>query len=432
MGKQFLAHAELLQVCALVYQLFFSPLRRFPGPKLWAISYIPYARSFTSGHGHKDVLELHKKYGPIIRVGPNHLSVDHPDGMQDLRGHRKSGEHGKDAHNSLVNRHNIIGANREDHQRFRRLLAHGFSAQSMLAQQPIIKSYIDKLFIRFHQASSGGQKPVDVEKWFNFATFDIVGDLAFGEPFGCLEDATYHPWVDLIFQSMKNMTFLISSRRLSWIGPLFMMTVPRSLRTKLAENQELSRQKVRKRLDLGTERPDFMDAMLRKSEALDMPISFEELTSNSFILIIAGSETTATLMSAATYFLATHPECLAKLNDEVRSAFLSEEQIDMLSVGELKYLSAVLDESLRLYPPAPGPAPRMISQGGDTIVGEFIPEGTSVDIWHWVLYHDPDHFAMVDEFHPERWLGDDPRFSRDVKNVFQPFSVGPRSCIGKK
>ncbi|PCD30273.1 hypothetical protein QX201_000040 [Fusarium graminearum] len=126
------------------------------------------------------------------------------------------------------------------------------------------------------------------------------------------------------------------------------MTVPRSLRTKLAENQELSRQK---------------------------PISFEELRSNAFILIIAGSETTATLMSAATCFLATHPECLAKLNDEVRSAFLSEEQIDMLSVGELKYLSAVLDESLRLYPPAPGPAPRMISQGGDTIVGEFIPEG---------------------------------------------------------
>ncbi|KAF5230818.1 hypothetical protein FANTH_13669 [Fusarium anthophilum] len=412
--------------------LFFSPLRKFPGPKLWAISYIPYARSCTSGHGHKDFLELHKKYGPIIRVGPNHLSVDHPDGMQDLRGHRKSGEHGKDAHNLSANGRNIIGANREDHQRFRRLLAHGFSAQSMLAQQSIIKLYIDKLFTRLHEACGGGQKPVNLEKWFNFTTFDIIGDLAFGEPFGCLEDATYHPWVDLLFQSMKNMSFLINSKRLSWIGPLFMMTVPHSLRTKLAENQELSRQKVRKRLDLGTERPDFMDAMIRKSKALDLPISFEELTSNAFILIIAGSETTATLMSAATYFLATHPECLAKLKDEVRSAFQSEDQIDMISVQELKYLSAVLDESLRLYPPAPGPSPRVISEGGDTISGNFIPEGTNVDIWHWVLYHDPNHFAMVEEFHPERWLGDDPRFALDAKHVFQPFSLGPRNCIGKK
>jgi cytochrome P450 len=254
----------------IAYQLFFSPLRKFPGPKLWAISYIPYARSYTSGHGHKDILKLHQKYGPIVRVGPKHLSVDHPNGMQDLRGHRKSGEHEKEELNSLTNRHNILGAKREDHQRFRRLLAHGFSAQSMLAQQPIIKSYVDQLFIRLHEACNGGKKPVDVVKWFNFTTFDIIGDLAFGEPFGCLENATYHSWVELIFLSIKNMSFLIGSRRLSWLGPLFMMTVPRSLRSKLAENQELSRQKVRKRLDLGTERPDFMDAMLRKSKALDL------------------------------------------------------------------------------------------------------------------------------------------------------------------
>lgn len=187
--------------------------------------------------------------------------------MQDVRGHRKTGENPKDAINSLPNRDNIIGANREDHQRFRRILAHGFSAQSMLAQQPVIKHYVDQLFTKLHEASGGGTKPVDIERWFNFTTFDVIGDLAFGEPFGCLEDGTYHPWVDIIFKSIKNMAFLNSSRRLSWIGPLLMMTVPRSLSTKLAENRELSRQKVRKRLDLGTTRPDFMDAMIRKSES---------------------------------------------------------------------------------------------------------------------------------------------------------------------
>lgn len=187
--------------------------------------------------------------------------------MQDVRGHRKTGENPKDTINAIPNRDNIIGANREDHQRFRRVLAHGFSAQSMLAQQPVIKQYVDQLFRKLHEASEGGTKPVDIERWFNFTTFDVIGDLAFGEPFGCLEDGTYHPWVDIIFKSIKNMAFLNSSRRLSWIGPLLMMTVPRSLSTKLAENRELSRQKVRKRLDLGTSRPDFMDAMIRKSES---------------------------------------------------------------------------------------------------------------------------------------------------------------------
>lgn len=106
-------------------------------------------------------------------------------------------------------------------------------------------------------------------------------------------------------------------------------------------------------------------------------ISFEELTSNAFVLIVAGSETTATLLSAATFFLATNPESLAKLNDEVRSTFQSEDQIDILSVQNLKYLSAVLDESMRLYPPVPSASPRMIGEGGDKIIGEFIPEGVS-------------------------------------------------------
>lgn len=316
--------------------------------------------------------------------------------MQDVRGHRKTGENPKDTINAIPNRDNIIGANREDHQRFRRLLAHGFSAQSMLAQQPVIKHYVDQLFRKLHEASEGGKKPVDIERWFNYTTFDVIGDLAFGEPFGCLENATYHPWVDIIFKSIKNMAYLNSSRRLSWIGPLLMMAVPRSLVTKLAENKELSRQKVRKRLDLGTSRPDFMDAMIRKSESVgsvscaivhgllepsttdaSQMISFEELTSNAFVLIVAGSETTATLLSAATFFLATNPESLAKLNDEVRSTFQSEDQIDMLSVQSLKYLSAVLDESFRLYPPVPSSSPRMIGEGGDKIIGEFIPEGVS-------------------------------------------------------
>lgn len=98
------------------------------------------------------------------------------------------------------------------------------------------------------------------------------------------------------------------------------------------------------------------------------------------MLIVAGSETTATLLSAATFFLATNPASLAKLNDEVRSTFQSEDQIDMLSVQNLKYLSAVLDESMRLYPPVPSSSPRMIGKGGDKIIGEFIPEGVS-KIW---------------------------------------------------
>lgn len=137
----------------------------------------------------------------------------------------------------------------------------------MLAQQPIIKQYVDQLIEKLREASEGGTRPVNIERWFNFTTFDVIGDLAFGEPFGCLQDGTYHPWVDIIFKSIKNLAFVNASRRLPWIGPLLMKTVPRSLSTKFAENRELSRQKLRKRLDLGTSRPDFIESMIRKTES---------------------------------------------------------------------------------------------------------------------------------------------------------------------
>ncbi|KAK2005978.1 cytochrome P450 [Colletotrichum eremochloae] len=413
-----------------LYQLFVSPLSKIPGPKLWAVSYIPYVRLYTSGHSHRKILKLHQQYGPIIRVGPTHVSIHHPDAHEIVKNKPKSEENPKDALDTGHIRQSILGAPRADHQRYRRLLAHGFSAQTMLDQEPIIKEYIDKLFERLHEASKANTGPIDLEKWFNFTTFDIIGDLTFGEPFGCLEDGTYHPWVDIMFKTLKNITFMTATKRLSWLAPLFKTTIPKDVASKLAENEALTIEKVKKRMELGTHRPDFMDAMIRKSEIAGAAITFPELMSNAFVLITAGSETTATVLTAATYFLATHPDCLKKLTDEVLSSFASESQIDMLSVQKLTYMPALLTESMRLYPPAPGPQPRMAKEGGTNILGRFIPEGTTIDIWQWALHHDPEYFSRVEEFIPERWL-DDPSFDNDVKKVVQPFSVGYRNCIGK-
>lgn len=92
------------------------------------------------------------------------------------------------------------------------------------------------------------------------------------------------------------------------------------------------------------------------------------------ILIIAGSETTATALSAAAYYLGLHPEVQAKLSEEVRSNFKSAEEVTITSVQHLSYMSAVLDESMRVFPPVPGGLPRYTAKGGGVIAGEFIPE----------------------------------------------------------
>lgn len=102
----------------------------------------------------------------------------------------------------------------------------------------------------------------------------------------------------------------------------------------------------------------------------------EEIVSNSGCFLIAGSETTATLLSGATYHLLSNPVVLKKLQVEIRDAFYSGDEITLLSVGspgKLPYMEAVLTESLRMYPPVPASLPRMTGSMGNVIDGLFVP-----------------------------------------------------------
>lgn len=418
-------------MCVTIYNLFFHPLSRYPGPWLWAVSDIPYSLVSISGDAHKRMLQIHMRYGPVVRVGPNTVFYSHPDATKEIRGHRKGNkaEHLKDPHLHSGNQSNVIGANHENHVRYRRSLAHGFSHQAMLDQEPIINKYIDKLLKELKNQSTKQEK-IDIVRWYNYTTFDIIGDLAFGEPFYCLEKSDYHPWVALIFSGIKNLSFMSVCSKHGQLGKIVaMFLVPKDLPKKGTQHRRLSIEKVRRRLDSGSSRPDFMTAMMTPRGSSE-ELTFTELASNASLLIAAGSETTATALSAATYYLGLNPETFAKLAAEVRSVFCSEKEITLTNVQHLSYLQAVIDEAMRLFPSAPGTQPRIISPGGDTIVGRYVPEGTVVGVWQWVNHHNPAHFRDPESFLPERWLGD-ARFESDKRDAFMPFSIGPRNCIGR-
>ncbi|KAK8087512.1 cytochrome P450 [Apiospora phragmitis] len=386
---------------------------------------IPYTLNFHTGKAIWRIRDLHAQYGPFVRLAPDIVSVSHPDAHTQLQGHRTKGkpENPKDEHVIFQMKGNIIGANREDHSRFRRAMSHGFSAQAReiiaLEQQPMIKRYVDLLLQRMREHCHQGRSPLDVTQWYNWATFDIVGDLASGEPFDCLEEAHYHPG--------KVSTLL----RFEYIGRLLpMLFIPRGLVKKMQEHTELSAIKVEKRLGLQTERADLIGKMVSGSRKQGIEMSKQELVDNAALLIIAGSETTAVLLSGATYLLAKHRHVLERLQVEVCSSFSCEDEIDLVSTQKLKYLQAVLDESLRYYPPAVGALPRVIAPGGDHIVDRHVPGGTVLEVWQWVLFHNTTYFHKPDEFRPEPWLGDE-EFKNDALAGVTPFSVDPRNCIGK-
>jgi cytochrome P450 len=148
------------------------------------------------------------------------------------------------------------------------------------------------------------------------------------------------------------------------------------------------------------------------------------------VLLVAGSDTTASVLAAVTYYLSTNPIILAKLTEEIRCAFTKESEITAVSVNSLEYMLAVLNETLRIYPPAPGNTTRITAPEGATIAGNRIPGETAVVINHWATFHSSAHFTRPYEFIPERWLGDK-EFENDNRKVVQPFNVGPRNCLGR-
>lgn len=129
--------------------------------------------------------------------------------------------------------------------------------------------------------------------------------------------------------------------------------------------------KVRARQERKTERADFLAGFLGpNADASD-----EELIATARLLIIAGSETTATLLSGITYLLIKNPHVLQKLVYEVRSAFKSESEINLVGANQLRYMLACLDEAIRMYPPVAATFPRNVPAGGDFVGETWIPGG---------------------------------------------------------
>lgn len=102
-------------------------------------------------------------------------------------------------------------------------------------------------------------------RWFNYTTFDIIGDLAFGEPFGGLKSSKYDTWIQVMFNSIKSMAYLAAIGHFRiFPGLLTKLLIPRDLSTKIAENRQLAGMKVKKRLETGSNRPDYITSMTAK------------------------------------------------------------------------------------------------------------------------------------------------------------------------
>jgi len=117
----------------------------------------------------------------------------------------------------------------------------------------------------------------------------------------------------------------------------------------------------------------------------------------------------------------------------MKNAFKSAEDINLISTGNLPYLHACIQETFRMHPPVPLALPRVTPKEGAMVNNIFVPGNTRVSVTQYGSYRSASNFSEPDTFDPDRWLPNPPeKYKNDNLDVLQPFSTGPRNCIGKK
>lgn len=247
------------------------------------------------GLSHWKTKEWHDKYGHVVRIAPDELSYtngkeawpaiygtfDIPRRFSSLpcraciqESNRRKGFPTKDGagnfekdakwwNKNVGGVDNILTADDEGHRRMRRLQNPAFSDKALRMQEGVIERYTSLLIHQLHreaeEASASGGSSVDIMSWYHFLMFDLIGDLAFGEPFYCLRDAQWHWWLKAVFEIFQAGTYIRAARRFA--SPVYYLVLLLVIPKRLLKTREMQYQFGKKRVDQRllqeTDRPDF-------------------------------------------------------------------------------------------------------------------------------------------------------------------------------
>ncbi|KAH6972493.1 cytochrome P450 [Ilyonectria sp. MPI-CAGE-AT-0026] len=442
-GAVFLA----VHLFIFIIHLIRSPLKNVPGPFLARFSDFWYFWTVRRGHFEKRNREIHQKYGPVVRYGPNRYSLNDPDATKIVYGlgaqFAKSSWYstwGAPGQWTIFSDQSI-----KHHSQTRRLYQATYSMTSLVNYEPYVDE-CNNLFTQRLTEMALADVPIDMGHWFQCYAFDVIGMITYGKRLGfldrgddiggvmgALEDHMTYATLIGIFPSLHRYLYSIKNY---WAGAkgagrAYILSFTKE---RIREHQTTPKA-VPETPESSTAMVDFLSKFLAKhSDNPDAFTSYHVLTGCSANMV-AGSDTTAISLSAILYYLLTNPECLQKLRAEIRSC---EEQGNLSEFPtfqesqQMPYLQAIVKETLRMHPATGLPLERVVPEGGATIAGHYFPEGTVVGINTWVEHRDPRYFGDdADVFRPERWLDEDSQKISLMNRHWMPFGLGSRSCIGR-
>ena len=358
-----------------IYNVYFHPLRNFPGPKLAAASPLPFVWRILNGRMVHWTMKLHARYGMVVRVHPDELSFIGSSAWADIYTARPQLPKPKfgtlETPNGIPSMGTIPDAESHGHQR--KIISHAFSDRALLSQEYILQKYSDLLIDRLRDQPNLQDGSLDICSWYNFTTFDVLGDLCFAESFHCLETAENHPWIASVFMGVKVAQLMTVFHHFPPMNTIVKMCIPPFVLEQAQKSFAFTRERVDRRIASNSDRPDFMKYILENN--YEGGLSREEIDATTTLLVLAGSETSAATLTSATYLALKNAPVMERLVREIRKSFKSQEDITIAAVSNLPYVHAVIQETLRVQPTGPISVPRLVDRPDVVICGMAVPQG---------------------------------------------------------
>lgn len=393
---------------------------------------------YGNGEPAKDVeAKLLKKYGKLVGmyegVNPVLLVAD-PDVIKDILVKKFASftdTYQWNGHHVLTNM--VIQMAGNEWRKTRSIVTPTFTSGKMKQMLPLVTQSVSLLETAIKKHIKSGQEVMDAKHFFTCLTLDVIAKVAFATDINVHENKD-NPFVEQakLINSFSTLRFLGGTFLTTTIKRLINFSIfdPTPRDFFLDACQAMLEQKRRTGNQMSHKFPDFGQLLLEARNEQGEGLTEKQLIANSFIILVAGFETTATTMTLIAWVLSTQPEIQEKLYQEVKKCSESNGgQLDYDSVGSLPYLDAFIQETLRLYPPVVR-FDRVASDDVTLDNGLEIPKGTVMRIPAFSIHRNEEYWKDADTFNPERFLPENK--DQLVPYTFMPFVLGPRNCIGMR
>ncbi|KAI9508110.1 cytochrome P450 [Russula earlei] len=441
-------HAALITILGLlfygllrvIHNVFFHPLARFPGPRgaactRWWLAYMELGRGISLADLR---VELHQKYGDIIRIAPNELHFARPSAFNEIYNAQNKWDKDHEFYRAFDANESFFAQRDHLNAKHRRaLISNLFSRSAISELQRLIQDQLERLCDALEERHIAG-KSSDLYLAFQCFSADTIATFLFSNSFDQLSFPDFHgDIIEAVDIAMPAVTVAKFSAVILWIIRNFphwlLKIVSPRLKGVIIFKEVLVAQikailKDPKLLDDAPHRTIYSELLNPEANKGRPPPTVLQLKHEALVLFAAGSHTVGTTLMIGVYYLLRNPEAKQKLVEEVHSVWPILDQAPRYEdLEKLPLLTAVIKETLRLAVPTPAGLPRVVPPSGAMISGARIPGGTVVSQSALFVSFSEEIFDRPHDFLPERWLSPG---SNSLENWLVVFSKGPRSCLG--